>query len=70
MRLKIYKCLDFEGHWPVGTAAVVIAPDKETARKLLSDDLKKQGLTLKDSDEFHEIPHDKAASYVLHNGDY
>lgn len=40
----IFTCNDFQGHWPVGAAAVVEAPDPEAAATRLSIALKDIGL--------------------------
>jgi hypothetical protein len=35
--MKIYVCTNFTGHWPVGSAALVIAEDSEEAERMLRD---------------------------------
>ena len=40
----LYVCTDFEGHYPVGVAAVIIAKDHKQARKLLDEELKARDL--------------------------
>ena len=40
----IYTCNNFDGHWPVGSAAVVRAECPEEAAILLSTELKRLGL--------------------------
>lgn len=40
----IFTSTDFVGHWPVGTAAVVRAPDAEMAVAILCEKLAKRGL--------------------------
>lgn len=37
--MNVYTCVDFEGAWPVGVAAVVVAESEEHARALLVDAL-------------------------------
>ena len=59
--MKIFTNNTFEGHWPVGSAAVVSAASKKSAAKKLQHVLEKQGLhqeilaedmiELKDSEE-------------------
>jgi len=44
MNVTVYTCTDFRGHWPVGTAAVVVAQDETEARALLDSALAAQGL--------------------------
>lgn len=41
---KIYTCKTFTGHWPVGTAAVVIAKNQIEAADKLNAALKEVGL--------------------------
>ncbi len=38
--MKVWTIVGFEGHWPVGTSAVAIAPDLQTAKDLLNEELK------------------------------
>jgi hypothetical protein len=69
MRLNVYAITAFSGHWPVGTAAVVLAESREEASDLLSEALARQGLSQKiDPADFIEISTKQAL--VLCNGDY
>lgn len=43
-KLGVYVCNQFTGHYPVGTAAVVVAESQEHAATLLNDQLVIQGL--------------------------
>lgn len=43
-RLKVFYNTEFTGHWPVGTAALVVAENAATAAVMLRDELAKQGL--------------------------
>lgn len=42
--MNIYTCTTFKGHWPVGTAAVVIASDEAQGAALLAQELVRVGL--------------------------
>lgn len=42
--MNVYTCNNFKGHWPVGSAAVVVAEDSDQARMLLNTELKLRGL--------------------------
>jgi hypothetical protein len=42
--VNVYTCNNFKGHWPVGSAAVVVAEDSDQARMLLNTELKLRGL--------------------------
>lgn len=52
--LKVYTCNSFSGHWPVGSAAVVIAESDEEAAKMLEERLSEIGLK-QDIDESQMI---------------
>jgi hypothetical protein len=68
--MKVFTCTTFEGRWPVGTAAVVVAPDESEARRLLGMELAKRGLRLDRDDIFLEVPLHQTAAIVLRDGDY
>lgn len=38
--MRIYVCLDHDGHWPVGVASLVFANDEDQARQLLDEQLR------------------------------
>lgn len=42
--MKTFTCTKFQGHFPVGSAAVVTAKTRERARSVLSAELKRNGL--------------------------
>ncbi|CUR70308.1 hypothetical protein [Achromobacter xylosoxidans] len=42
--MPVYINTDFRGHWPVGTAAVVVADTPDRAAKLLEKALDERGL--------------------------
>ena len=42
---KIWVCIEFKGHYPVGTSAMVRARTSEKATKLLEQELSKLSLT-------------------------
>ena len=67
--LRVWTSDDFIGHWPVGTAAVVIAETEAIARKLLMKELQEGGLedaefTLKAVKLFHQ------RAIILCDGNY
>lgn len=61
----------FEGHWPVGCAAVVTADDVETACRLLERELAVQGLSQTIRPE-QLVPFVTSTRYVriLNDGNY
>jgi hypothetical protein len=44
MEMKVYYCNEFEGHYPTGAGAVIVAETKLKARRLLDAELKSRGL--------------------------
>lgn len=67
--MKVFYSNDFKGHWPVGTAAVVVAPDVATAHETLAEKLRSQGLP---GDKFTilEVHLDEPEVFILCNGEY
>ena len=49
--MKIFAFTGFTGHYPVGTAAVIVADKLSTAWGLLSRELEKSGLPAMDLDD-------------------
>jgi hypothetical protein len=43
-QLGVYVCNQFTGHYPVGSAAVVVAESQQRAAQILNDQLREQGL--------------------------
>ena len=66
--MRVFTCTDHAGYWPVGACSVVIAPDEESARALLLDELIKRKLD-KCAFTLQEIPM-IAAAHVLLDGNY
>jgi hypothetical protein len=69
--MKVFTNTEFSGHWPVGTAAVVVAADADAAAFLLEKQLAKQGLSQKiKATEMVEIDLTTQGVTVLRDGDY
>lgn len=51
--MKVFTCVGFEGYWPVGTAAVIVAPDMQAALLALNKHL--ADLKLPPVDSFESI---------------
>ena len=69
--MKVWTNNEFTGHWPVGTAAVVVADTAQQAAELLAAELAKEGLTGPvTEDQFRQLETDRPLVRVLHNGDY
>jgi hypothetical protein len=67
-RLKVYYNTDFEGLWPVGTSAVVVAESAEQAELLLTDKLVAIGLAYRGT--MTEMDMTTPNAVILQNGDY
>jgi hypothetical protein len=68
--LRLFATNDFRGHYPVGSAAVVIAENMEEARVALSSELAKGGLKLRADDKVVEIDLTVPSVWIMNNGDY
>lgn len=69
--MKVWTCNDFEGHWPVGAAAVVVAETEEQAKDLLDFALSVEGLgRQEDGYTLKTLDINKPEAIVLVNGDY
>lgn len=67
-----WTCKGFVGHYPVGTAAVIMAPTEEDARIALDEALRAAGLPgIDEKDEVLEVqPHTSPMVIILCDGDY
>lgn len=68
--MKIWTNNKFEGHWPVGTAAVVIAETAKDACEYLNIELKKEGLRDANIEDMEELPQVEATIRILNDGAY
>ena len=69
--MKVYTHNSFTGHWPVGTAAVVVAEDRDMAVTLLEGKLKDIGLPQKiNRDDLMVISIAHPVAVILRDGDY
>ena len=68
--IKIWTNNKFEGHWPVGTAAVVIAETANDAATYLNDFLAEQGLPDTKGSDFVEMDFKDGQVSILCNGEY
>ena len=68
---KVFTSTGFEGHWPVGTSAVIVATTIEGAVELLSDAVALHGLKQQiTADMLVEVDLASPAAIVLQDGDY
>ena len=69
--MKVWFCTQFEGHWPVGTAAVAVADTAMQACYLLEAELVKAGLSQKlDPKLFERVDTSKPNALILCDGNY
>jgi len=69
--MRVYTCNDFRGVYPVGTAAVVIAPNRNRALQLFLQELKRIGLE-QSPEDFSLLPlsNSQESVTILRDGDY
>jgi hypothetical protein len=69
--VKVFTNNNFKGHWPVGTSAVVVAPDAEHAAIDLQRKLETLGLSQEVSpQEMVEIDTEIPNVFILADGNY
>jgi len=69
--MSVFYTNDFCGHWPVGTAAVIVARNLDEAYVLMNNRLGEMGLaTTNDDFSIKELPTDRTHVVVLQDGDY
>lgn len=68
--LRVWTCVDHDTHSPLGGASVVVAATAETARPLLVEALRQNGIT--DSNKFtlQELDLSRPNAIVLIDGNY
>lgn len=68
--MRIFTHTNFTGHYPVGTAAVVIAETRQDAKTYLDDQLVNAGLEPCDAEGFIELPYVEGQASILCDGNY
>lgn len=70
--MRVFYCNDFTGHWPVGTAAVIVAKDAGEAETLLRLALEADGLAERNTGEIriNELKTEAPSVILLCNGVY
>jgi hypothetical protein len=70
--LKIFYCIDHNGHWPVGVASLIVAETKEQAQALLDAELVSRYLKPYSEEPYTLIELDTSVPgvTVLRDGDY
>lgn len=69
--MRVFYTNDYRGHWPVGTAALIVARNLDEAYVLMNNQLCAMGLG-KDNSDFtiKELPTDSTHVVVLQDGNY
>lgn len=72
MDLKVWTNTAFEGFWPVGTAAVIVAYTKQGAEDALYNALVERGLPTKANEisAMELLPAKHGTVVMLHDGQY
>ena len=65
-----YVCTDHDGHYPVGVASIIVAPDEDEARRLLAAELREHGLDAGKPFTLRRIQSEKPQAFVLLDGNY
>jgi len=69
--MKVYMNNTFSGYYPVGSAAVVVAENRQSAAALLSEILKRVDLSQEVAPEsMMEVDLNKTNAYLLAVGEY
>ena len=68
--MSVFYTNNFCGHWPVGTAAVIVARNLDEAYVLMSKQLCEMGLAQNEAFSIKELPTDRTHVVVLQDGDY
>ena len=69
--MKVYMNNTFSGHYPVGSAAVVVAENKQSAAAMLSEILTRNGLSQEVTpSSMMEVDLNKPNTYLLADGEY
>lgn len=71
--MKVYTCKGFDGHYPVGTTAIIVAHSRVQAEELLNAELLAQDLpplSRQSNVTVVETPLDRPFCTILLNGDY
>lgn len=67
---KVFICTDHDGHWPVGVASIIVAPNEATARNALRNKLNELGLKGDEPFTLQELDTSKAQVAILRDGNY
>lgn len=67
--MKIFTCTDFDGVWPVGTSAIIVAETIDLANFMLRNELIERNLN-PSGFTLQEIDINKRQVVILQDGDY
>lgn len=70
--MRVFTSTTFDGFWPVGSAAVVVASNAEEAKEYLLKALEAHGLPQRDPSgvTVRELPVDRVFARILCDGNY
>jgi hypothetical protein len=67
---KVFYCTDHDGHYPVGVASIIVAPNEASAREALKATLNDMGLKGNNPFTLQELDTSKNRVVVLADGNY
>jgi hypothetical protein len=69
--MKVFYNNSFQGHWPVGTSAIIIAKNEQEAKIILENKLEVIGLKQEVSlGDLVEVKTNKELAIILQDGEY
>lgn len=69
--MSVYVNTKFDGFYPVGTSAIVIADDKKEAKDILNKELIRHGLKPSSIEsQFEKVKTRTKGAIILNDGDY
>lgn len=70
--MKVFTSTSWEGMWPVGVAALVVAADEDAARQILVDELARRRLPQPEGEviELSQVNMAESGVVILNDGNY
>jgi hypothetical protein len=68
--MKVFYCTDHDTFYPVGSGSVIVAEDREAARKIFAAELKARGLDPDKGFTLVEVDLARRSALILCDGDY
>lgn len=70
--MKLFKCTDHDGFWPVGVGSIILAANIKEAQRLLDGELEARGLKGSNKEPYTltEINMKRKDAHILCDGNY